>query len=167
MTTATGSTMVSPSLAGLAARGALGGAVAGAVFGAANMWYADSTGMPAQMPLQMIATIVQGEGALADGSANAWLGLGVHMVLSVGFGIGLALVASRLAGDAARAALGLVYGLGLYLVNFLVISPIAFGVFQDANQPFEAVVHVVFGAIAVLFLLDYRSARPVRSARSA
>ena len=142
-----------------AVRGAVGGAVAGVVFGAANMWYASSTGMPSVMPLKMIATIVQGEGALADGSASPVLGAVVHMVLSVAFGVGLGVLLHRVAADAVRAAVGLVYGLALYLVNFLVVAPIAFPVFRDANQPFELVIHVVFGAVAVLFLLDLRSAR--------
>lgn len=139
-------------------RGAIGGAVAGAVFGALNMWYAQSTGMPADMPLQMIATIVQGEDALAEGTASPALGLVVHMVLSMGFGAGLALLVRRVGSDALRALIGLVFGLVLYLVNFLVIAPIAFAVFQDANQPLELVTHLVFGSVAVLFLLDWRRA---------
>lgn len=137
----------------LAPLGALGGIVAGVVFGALNMWFAASTGMPADMPLRMIATIVQGEGALAEGTANPILGLAVHMVLSTAFGITLAVIVSRVRSDRARAVVGLLFGLALYLVNFLVISPIAFPVFQDANQPLEFTTHLVFGAVAVLFLL--------------
>ncbi len=45
---------------------------------------------------------------------------------------------------ARRALLGLLCGAALYLVNFLVIWPIAFGVFQDANQPLELTTHLVF-----------------------
>lgn len=149
-------------LARFLARGAIGGAVAGVVFGAANMWFATSTGMPADMPLRMIATIVQGEEALAAGTAEPLLGAAVHMVLSVAFGVGLALLALRLPTDAHRAALGVAYGVALYLVNFLVVAPIAFPVFRDANQPFELVVHVVFGAVAVLFVLQHRSAATAR-----
>lgn len=143
----------------LAARGAAGGAVAGVAFGAANMWYASSTRMPADMPLRMIATIVQGEGALAAGTAQPVLGGVVHMVLSVAFGVVLALLAHRVPSDAGRAALGVAYGVALYLVNFLVVAPLAFPVFRDANQPFELVVHVVFGSVAVLFLLGADRAR--------
>jgi uncharacterized membrane protein YagU involved in acid resistance len=137
----------------LAPLGALGGIVAGIVFGALNMWFAASIGMPADMPLRMIATIVQGGGAMADGTANPILGLAVHMVLSTAFGITLAVIVSRVRSDRTRALVGLLFGLALYLVNFLVISPIAFPVFQDANQPLELTTHLVFGAVAVLFLL--------------
>ncbi len=138
-------------------RGAVGGAVAGVVFGVLTMWYAQSTGMPADMPLQMIATIVQGEEAMAAGTASPVVGLVVHMVLSIAFGIGLALLLLRVRSDAVRALVGLAYGLALYLVNFLVISPIAFPVFRDANQPLEVATHLIFGSVAVLFLLDRRS----------
>lgn len=146
----------------IAVRGAVGGVVAGAVFGAATMWYASSTGVPADMPLRMIATIVQGEDALAGGTASPVLGAAVHMVLSVAFGVVLGLAANRLRRDAARAALGVAYGVALYLVNFLLVAPVAFPVFRDANQPFELVVHVVFGAVAVLFLLRFRTPAPRR-----
>lgn len=140
----------------LAPMGAIGGIVGGIVFGALNMWFAASTGMPADMPLKMIATIVQGEAALADGSANAILGLAVHMVLSTAFGVTLAVIVSRVRTDAGRALVGLLFGVALYLVNFLVIAPIAFAVFQDANQPLELATHIIFGAVAVLFLLGRR-----------
>lgn len=143
----------------LVIRGAVGGVVAGVVFGVLNMWFAASTGMPADMPLKMIATIVQGQSAIADGVANSALGLGVHMALSAAFGVGLAILVSRVASDAVRALIGLGYGLALYLVNFLIISPIAFAVFRDANQPLELTTHLVFGSVAVLFLLDWRAAR--------
>lgn len=144
---------------GLVVRGAVGGVFGGVVFGVLNMWFAASTGMPADMPLKMIATIVQGESAIADGVASSALGLGVHMMLSAAFGVVLAFLVSRFASDAVRALVGLGYGLALYLVNFLVISPIAFKVFRDANQPLELTTHLVFGSVAVLFLLHRRPAR--------
>ncbi|WP_372595215.1 hypothetical protein [Actinotalea sp.] len=111
------------------------------------------------MPLQMIATIVQGEEALAAGTASPALGLVVHMVLSMAFGGGLALLVTRVSSDAARAAVGLAYGVALYLVNFLVIAPIAFPVFRDANQPLEVATHLIFGAVAVLFVMGRGGAR--------
>lgn len=152
----------SAALTSFALRGALGGIAGGVVFGALNMWFAHSMGMPADMPLMMIATIVQGEAALAAGTASSVLGLVVHMILSASFGVVLALLIRRLRTDALRALAGLVFGLGLYLVNFLVISPIAFGVFQDANQPLELTTHLVFGSVAVLFLLDWRTSTRAR-----
>lgn len=130
---------------------------AGVVFGTLNMWFASSMGMPADMPLPMIATIVQGEGAIADGSANPIVGLVVHMMRSAAFGVTLAVLVSRVRSDAVRALVGLLFGGVLYLANFLVISPIAFAVFQDANQPFELATHIIFGSVAVLLLLGRRA----------
>lgn len=138
-------------------RGVVGGAVAGAVFGALNMWFAHSQGMPTDTPLKMIATIVQGEEAMADGTASATLGLIVHMALSMMFGLVLALLVVRLRSDALRLLVGLVFGAALYLVNFLVMAPLAYGVFEDANQPLELATHLVFGSVAVLFLMGTRA----------
>lgn len=133
--------------------GTVAGMVGGVVFGALNMWFAASTGKPFDTPLKMIATIVQGASALPGGTANPVLGLVVHMMLSAGFGVVLALAVSRLGSVTARASAGLVFGAGLYVVNFLVISPIAFHVFRNANQPLELATHLVFGTVAVLPLL--------------
>jgi hypothetical protein len=46
---------------------------------------------------------------------------------------------------------GTVYGVLLYVVNFLVLSPLLFPVFGDANQPFELFAHVVFGTVLAFF----------------
>jgi hypothetical protein len=51
------------------------------------------------------------------------------------------------------------HGAALNLVTFVIISPIALAVFQDANQPPETATHLVLGSVAVLFVLDWRSRR--------
>jgi hypothetical protein len=136
--------------------GAVGGMVAGAIFGALNMWYAHSTGMPWNMPLKMIATIVQGQGSLMTGKANPIVGLAIHMVLSMMFGVVLALVTTRQRSDGERALTGLVFGAALYVLNFVLLAHIAFHAFKATNQPVELTTHLVFGAVAVLFLLSWR-----------
>jgi hypothetical protein len=65
----------------------------------------------------------------------------------------LAVVVSRIRGDAGRALASLLFGAVLYLANFLVEGPIAFPVFEDANQPLEVATYLVFGSVAVVFLL--------------
>ena len=46
-----------------------------------------------------------------------------------------------------------VYGLIVYVVNFRLLSPLFFSAFQDANQPFEVLIHLVYGQVlAVIFL---------------
>ena len=128
-------------------RGAVGGVAAGLVFAAVTMWFADSTGGPAEMPLRMIATIVQGDAAMADGSTSPALGVAVHLVLSALFGMAFALVVPRLRTNGTVALAGTAYGLLLYVVNFLVLAPLAFTTFQAANQPFEVFAHLVFGML--------------------
>lgn len=147
---------------GAVVRGAVGGLVAGAVFIAVTMWFSSSLGMPANGPLQAIASIVQGESALADGTADVWVGWVVHAVLSIVYGIVLALILRGVRNDAVRAAIGLGFGAVLYLGNFHVFAPLAFEPFTMANKPFELVVHLAYGAIAVLFMLDYTWTRSAR-----
>ena len=45
------------------------------------------------------------------------------------------------------AVAGTAYGLLLYVVNFLVLTPLVFTTFRMANQPFEVVAHLVFGTL--------------------
>ena len=140
--------------------GALAGALAGLAFLLVSVWFTDSIGMPGKMPLMMMAAMVQGESSLMDGSASPILGALIHAVLSVGFGIAFGLLVTRLrATPFAVASLGIVYGVALYLVNFQVIDRAVFGWFADANQPFELVVHVVFGSLVALPFIRLARAR--------
>lgn len=143
--------------------GAVGGMVAGAIFGMLNMWYAHSTGMPWNTPLKMIATIVQGQASMMNGKASPILGMGIHMMLSAVFGVVLALITTRQPSDGERALTGLIVGLGLYVVNFALLAHLAFPAFKSANQPVEVATHLVFGAVAVLFLLGWRNDKSATS----
>jgi uncharacterized membrane protein YagU involved in acid resistance len=135
--------------------GAIGGLIAGAVFIAITMWFATSMGDPARGPLMMISTIVLGEEAMSNGEADAAVGLAVHAVLSAAFGIVFGVIAPMLRTNGTAALVGTAYGVALYLVNFLVVAPIAYPVFKMANQPFELVVHALFGTL--LGFAFYRS----------
>lgn len=128
-------------------RGAVGGILAGMVFAGVTMWFADSTGGKANMPLHMISTIVKGDKAMAAGSTSVGLGLVVHLVLSALFGVLFALAVPRLRTNGTVALAGTLYGVLLYVVNFLILSPLVFTTFQNANQPFELFAHMVFGTL--------------------
>ena len=140
--------MKRPRPAGQLLKGAAAGVGAGIVFLVLNMWYAASTGGPAAMPLHAISTVVLGDSAMAEGSTNPVVGAIVHVVLSAGFGVGLALVVMRLRSNAAITVTSTVYGGLLFVVNFLVLAPLVFSTFQMPNKPFELVVHLVFGTSA-------------------
>jgi uncharacterized membrane protein YagU involved in acid resistance len=144
------------------ARGAIGGLATGLVFAGATMWFVTSVGMPARTPLLMISTLVKGSGAMINGTANASLGLIIHMVLSMAFGVGFAVLAARLPSNGSLVLAGLGYGGLLYLLNFQILARAAFHVFSGANQPFEVVLHLVFG---VLLALAFFNAGPRRGER--
>lgn len=148
-------------------RGTVGGVAAGAAFLAATMWFATSVGDPAKGPLLMISTILKGDDAMMKGTASVGLGLALHVGLSTLYGVVFAALASRLRSNGAVAIAGAAYGAALYLLNFKVLSPLAFPVFGMANQPFELVVHVVFGSLLSLALLDLSAAGEGSSRRTA
>lgn len=147
--------------------GAAGGIGAGAAFLAVTMWFATSVGDPAKGPLLMISTIVEGDGAMMNGTASVGTGLAVHIALSALFGIVFAALVSRIRTHAALARTGPIYGVALYLLNFKLAAPAAFPVFEMANQPFELVVHVVFGTVLALILIGVPGARPTSSSTGA
>ena len=139
-------------------RGAVGGIAAGAVFAAVTMWFTAS--MPngsASMPLHMIATIVQGDDAMAAGTTSPIAGAAVHLVLSAAFGMVFALIVPRLRSNPMIAVGGLVYGVLLYLVNFAILAPLVFTTFEAANQPFELLAHAVFGTLVGFAFLHRES----------
>jgi hypothetical protein len=61
------------------------------------------------------------------------------------------------------AVAGTAYGLLLYVVNFLVLTPLVFTTFRMAKQPFEVVAHLVFGTLLsfVFFGSGVRRGEPV------
>lgn len=144
-------------------RGAVGGVAAGVVFAVVTMWFVDSLGDPARMPLLMIAAMVQGEEALMNETASPVVGALVHMVLSAMFGLAFAALTLRMRTNAAVAIVGAVYGVLLYLVNFKVVSPLLFPWFGDANQPFELTIHVVFGALLAYALFNVGARAPAEA----
>lgn len=132
------------------ARGAVGGLIAALLFVLVTMWFASKVDGAAEMPLRMMSTIAKGDGAMADGTSSVGLGWGVHLVLSVLFGLLFALITPLLRTNGTVALAGIVYGGLLYVVNFLILAPLIFTTFEMANQPFEVVVHLVFGSLLSL-----------------
>jgi uncharacterized membrane protein YagU involved in acid resistance len=128
-------------------RGAVGGVLAGLVFVGVTMWFAHSTGGKPELPLRMISTIVKGDQAMAAGTTSPALGAVVHVLLSALFGMIVALAVPVFRTNGTVALAGTVYGLLLYVVNFLVLTPLAFTTFRMANQPFEVVAHLAFGTL--------------------
>ena len=133
-------------------RGALGGAFAGLLFLLANMWFADSQGMPAVAPMLDISTIFHFTDQPEVAPENVVIGLVVHMTLSMAFGIAFALIVPLLANARMLIAGALAFGIALYLFNFQVLGRLFFEWFQEGpNQLFELFIHAVYGLLLVPF----------------
>lgn len=133
-------------------RGAVGGAFAGLLFLLANMWFAESHGMPAVAPMLDISTIFHFSDQPEVAPENVVIGLVVHMTLSLAFGIAFALVVPLLANARMLIAGAVGFGVALYLFNFQVLGRLFFEWFQEGpNQLFELFIHAVYGLLLVPF----------------
>ena len=140
------------------AYGVVGGTFAGLLFLLANMWYADSQGLPAVAPLYDISTIFYFADKPDPQPVNAAVGLIVHLTLSGAFGAALAALAPLAKGAARLAGMGAAFGLMLYLVNFQILGRVAFEWFQEGpNQTFEVFAHLGYGLLVVPFLVRFAS----------
>ena len=143
-------------------RGAVAGIVAGIPFAVITMWFASTTGGGWLAPLKLISTIVLGADALEAGTAQPWVGVAVHMVISALMGMAFALIAPALRTNGTVALVGTLYGALIYVVNFLIVANTVLPQFQMPNQPFELVMHIVFGTLLSFFFYSsgVRSAEP-------
>ncbi len=140
------------------AYGVVGGTFAGLLFLLANMWYADSQGLPAVAPLYDISTIFYFADKPDPQPVNAAVGLIVHLTLSGAFGAALAAFAPLAKGAARLVGMGVAFGLVLYLVNFQILGRVAFEWFQEGpNQTFEVFAHLGYGLLVVPFLVRFAS----------
>jgi hypothetical protein len=133
-------------------RGAVGGAFAGLIFLLANMWYADSQGMPAVAPMLDISTIFHFSDRPEVSPDNVAIGLIVHLTLSMAFGMVFALVVPLLTNAKMLVGGAVAFGVALYLFNFQVLGRLFFEWFQEGpNQLFELFIHAVYGLLLVPF----------------
>ena len=136
-------------------RGAVGGVFAGLIFLLGNMWFADSQGMPAVAPLLDISTIFHFSDQPEVSPENVAIGLIVHLVLSMAFGIAFALVVPLLTNARMLVAGAVGFGVALYLFNFQVLGRLFFEWFQEGpNQLFELFIHAVYGLLLVPFFVS-------------
>lgn len=127
------------------------GIVAGAVFMALEMMMVPLfLGESMWGPPRMMAAIVLGEGVLPPPATFApgifVAALVVHFVLSVLYAVILAGIIARM-GVATALAVGGLFGLGLYLINFYGFT-VLFPWFAMARNWVSIIAHIVFGAVA-------------------
>jgi hypothetical protein len=144
--------------------GLIGGIVAGVAFAMFEMVMAaiQMGGEAVFMPLRMIGAMLLGQQALDPGFsllAAGAAGLGVHLVLSMIYGVAVAAAAHYIpALGATRIALLLwasAAGLGLWVVNFYIVAPIVGWTWfpQETDPIVQAVAHTVFfGTVLGVYL---------------
>lgn len=140
----------------MALRGAIGGLVAGLAFGLLQMWFLADAGLPAHTIIHLIATLVQPDYYFAAGQTSLALGWAIHITLSLAYGAIYGLAATEIQSNVTRMWWAAIYGGMIYLFNFVVLAPLFYGLFTTANQPFEAAVHVVYGALLGPWLVLWR-----------
>ncbi len=125
----------------LLVHGIVGGIIAGIVFAMADMVMAVVVmGDSFFAPLRMIGAIVLGQAALSPSYPllqAGVVGMMLHMMLSAMYGVIfvylLALGRQLWASTGARLVYGSLFGLALWVANFLIVAPLVFPWFGMAN----------------------------------
>jgi hypothetical protein len=134
-------------------RGIVGGELAGAFFAVLTVWFITSVGGEVKSGFLLFSTIATGADSLASGSANVVTGLLVHLAVAALYGALFALLVPYMRTNGTVLLAAGIFGLFVYLLDFRVFSPIWFPAFQEANQPFELLVHLLYGQLlAIIFL---------------
>ncbi len=122
-------------------RGIVGGIAAGIIFAMGEMFVNLAMGKDFFGPLRLIGSMVLGTPALMPSYSlvvAGLVGLMVHMMMSVVFGLVfyglLAIFRQTRASSPGLLVYGSVYGLALWVINFLIIAPAVFPQFAMVNQ---------------------------------
>lgn len=121
-------------------------------------------GMSPWGPPHMIAAMVMGPDVLPQSGSWAPFDFGVAMVamlvhfpLSFIYGVIGGWIVHRMA-MTATLLVGAAFGLAIYLVNFLVVAPIAFPWFEMARNWVTIFAHIVFGVVLTGVYIRFRGA---------
>lgn len=161
---------------GALAAGAGFGLVAGAVFAMMEVLGAIIMGNPALMPLRMFASTLLGQDALTASALGMVMvvGLLAHFALSAIFGMIYSAIESSMSPEGRtswgrQAVVGLLFGLGLWLVNFQIIARIFYPWFLGTPQFLQAMMHALFFGLplGLMFAALERRRRPLGAASRA
>ena len=134
-------------------RGIVGGELAGAAFAVLTVWFITSVGGELKTGFLLFSTIATGADSLTAGTASVATGLLVHLGVAALYGALFALIVPHMRTNGTVLLSAGIFGVAVYLLDFRVFSPIWFPAFQQANQPFELLVHVLYGQLlAIIFL---------------
>jgi len=130
--------------------GITAGVIAGVIFAGMEIIAAAMMGNPALMPVRMFASVVLGRGAMeAPLGTTLVVGTIAHLVLSAIFGLVYGLVSARSSEPTRtsfgrQAAVGILFGLAVWFVNFQIVARILFPWFLEAPQFLQAMLHGLF-----------------------
>ncbi|CAM4520839.1 hypothetical protein [Corallococcus exiguus] len=151
--------------------GLLFGLAAGVLLALAETALAVAAGEGPLVPVRMSAAVVLGPPAFTPQVSTALaiaVGLGVHLVIAAGWGVVYALLDAMLPLDGRgrwefQAAVGMLFGIFVWLVNFQLLGRGYFPWFLSVPQFLQIVWHAVFLGLpmALLFTAAERRRAPV------
>ncbi len=134
---------------GWLAHGAIGGVVAGIFMAMTSMVWMWASQEGFFKPLNLIASIVMGEDAIAPGfqMTEAIVGMMLHLIMSTVFGVIFAWIIANTAWSSSTiVAIGIAYGLLLWIVNVVIINALFIpGGLSEAPVMLNIIVHTVYG----------------------
>jgi uncharacterized membrane protein YagU involved in acid resistance len=143
-------------------RGLVAG-IAGGIVIDAYLWL--TTLLPIRAPItamwQWVASTAFGKGAFAD-PAFAWVGLGIHLLVSIGWGIGYAYIAAgRPVIENRWAVSGIVYGIVVYtMMSIILLADNSFVYPPTPNAFVNAIAaNALFFGLPVAFVVNRLSRR--------
>ena len=144
--------------------GAFAGIIAGIVFMMLEMALVMMQGMSPWGPPRMMAAMVMGQGVLPPPESFSMgimmVAMLVHMMLSIVLGLIGAWIVHRFNWGWAL-AIGAVFGIAIYIVNFYIVAPAMFPWFVMARNATSAFSHMMFGAVFGLVYVWLRRPKPV------
>lgn len=129
-------------------KGAIWGPIAIGAGTLLAMWASALAGNEAVRPLRLLTSLTGGGAALVDGSPI--LGIIYNVVFGLVLGVLFAVVAPRLHGGRAVLIAALVYGVGIFVVDVFVLSPLLSPLWELRNNAFSLAERLIFGAVLAL-----------------
>lgn len=137
------------------ATGVVAGLLGGMLMAAWSMSYAAVTGIGFFMPLKLIAATVHGVESLVGGPGVLLIGVLIHVVVAMGYGVLFALLLPRGASIGAGFLAGLAYGALILLFMTYIVLPLGNEIMRERVELIPTswiVTHLIFGATVGLLV---------------
>lgn len=128
--------------------GAVGGVIGGMVMAMFAMIFAAANGKGFLMPLKLIAATLFSKDAMSGGAGVLLVGLMIHMMASIGWGIIFAAVMRRALSTANGIPIGAIFGIVVWAIMTFVVLPLVNPVMRQSVSMMPGawfIEHVLFG----------------------